>query len=89
MPHWAVFIKKENVMLAQRIKILDWHHANGRNQTKTVKHFHEKYPNLLIKQPLVLAWLKNEPKWWEEWAQGNGAHTAKCTHQTQHPEITK
>jgi Tc5 transposase DNA-binding domain len=83
-----VFTKKENATLAQRIEILDWYHANGENQSKTVKHFDAIYPNLRIKQPLVSAWLKEEEKWQEEWA-CNGARTAKRTRQTQHPEVTE
>lgn len=43
------FQKKENVTLTQQIKILDWHHANGENQTKTAKHFNAIYPNLQLK----------------------------------------
>ena len=63
-----VFTKKENATLAQRIEILDWHHANGKNQSKMAKHFDAIYPNLKIKQPLVSAWVKGEEKWREEWA---------------------
>ncbi|KAG2354181.1 hypothetical protein BDR07DRAFT_1382449 [Suillus spraguei] len=46
-----IFTKKENATLAQHIKILDWYHANGENQSKTAKHFDAVYPNLKIKQP--------------------------------------
>ncbi|KAF8219759.1 hypothetical protein L208DRAFT_1153510, partial [Tricholoma matsutake] len=62
-----VFTKKENVTLAQCIEILDWYHKNGKNQSKTAKHFDSIYPNLKMKQPLVSAWVKDEPKWREEW----------------------
>ena len=85
----AVFTKKENATLSQRIEILDWRHANGENQSKTAKHFDPIYPNLKIKQPLVSAWLKEEAKWREEWAHSDGARVAKRTHQTQHPEVTE
>ncbi|KAA1082719.1 Tigger transposable element derived 5 [Puccinia graminis f. sp. tritici] len=44
----------------QKNQILDWYHSNGRNQTKTAKHFQTIYPELRIKQPLISAWLKNE-----------------------------
>jgi len=71
------------------IKILDWYHANGRNQKKTTEHFILIYPNLRIKQPLVSLWLKEEAKWQEQWAQGDQACTAKCIHQTQHPDMTE
>jgi hypothetical protein len=44
----------------QKNQILDWYHTNGKNQTKTAKHFQTVYPELRIKQPLISAWLKNE-----------------------------
>jgi len=65
------FTKKENATLAQCIEILDWYHKNGQNQSKTVQHFNLIYPNLKIKQPLVLAWVKEEAKWHELWEQAN------------------
>src|SRR5882724_6227624 len=58
-----VFTKKENATLAQCIEILDWYHANGKNQTKMAKPFDPIYPNLRIKQPLVSAWVHKEAKW--------------------------
>ncbi|KAJ7337555.1 hypothetical protein DFH08DRAFT_915873 [Mycena albidolilacea] len=59
-----VFTKKENATLAQRIEILNWHHAQGKpSQKKTAAHFDPIYPNLRIKQPLVSDWLQNEKKW--------------------------
>jgi hypothetical protein len=86
-----VFTRKENATLAQRIEIRDWYHANGRNQSKTAKHFDPKYPNLKIKQPLVSSWIKEEAKWREEWAdsQTSGAKTVKRARQMQHPEVTE
>ena len=84
-----IFTKKENATLAQHIEILDWYHAHGKNQSQTAKHFDSKYPNLKIKQPLVSAWVKDEAKWREESAHGNGAYTAKRARQTQHPEVTE
>jgi hypothetical protein len=85
-----VFTKKENAMLSQHIEILDWHHANGKNQSKTAKHFDPIYPNLKIKQPLVSAWVKEEAKWREEWASTvGGTHTAKRARQTQHPDVAE
>jgi hypothetical protein len=62
-----VFTKKENATLTQQIKILDWHHKNGKSQAETAAHFVNIYPNLQIKQPLVSSWLKNEKKWRGEW----------------------
>jgi hypothetical protein len=49
-----VFTKKENVMLAQHIEILDQYHKKGKNQSKMVKHFDAIYPNLKMHQPLVV-----------------------------------
>ena len=84
------FTKKENATLEQRIEILDWHHANGENQSRTAKHFNAIYPNLQLKQPRVSAWCKNEDKWREEYASGTGsAHSTKRICQTQHPEVTE
>ena len=57
------FTKKENATLTQRIEILNWHHANGGNQTKTAKYFNMKYPNLWLKQPLISSWIKHEDTW--------------------------
>ncbi|PBK97943.1 hypothetical protein ARMGADRAFT_1027327 [Armillaria gallica] len=61
-----VFMKKKVATLDQCVKILDWHYQNGKNQSKTAKHFMVIYPNLKIKQPLVSAWIKDEAKWREE-----------------------
>ncbi|SJK97304.1 uncharacterized protein ARMOST_00556 [Armillaria ostoyae] len=85
-----VFTKKEVAMLKQRIKVLDWYHRNGMNQSKTAKHFAVIYPNLKIKQPLVPAWIKDEEKWREEYAKSSeNAQNIKRLCQTQHPEITE
>jgi hypothetical protein len=59
-----VFTKK-NATLAQHIEILDWYHKNGKNQSKTAKHFDAICSNLKMNQPLVSAWVKGEAKWWE------------------------
>ena len=57
-------MKKQNATLKQHIEILDWHHASPmKNQTKTAEHWDRVYPNLGLKQPVVLAWLKDEEKW--------------------------
>ncbi|KAJ7744424.1 hypothetical protein B0H16DRAFT_1455047 [Mycena metata] len=45
------FTHAKNATLEQRIKILDWHHSNGVNQSKTTRQFAAKYPNLRLKQP--------------------------------------
>ncbi len=82
--------KKEVATLEQRIEVLDWYHQNGKNQSKTAKHFAVIYPNLKIKQPLVSAWIKDKQKWREEYAKSSeNAQNVKCLRQTQHPEITE
>lgn len=90
-PVKAVFTRKEIATLAQRIKILDWYHANGENQTKTAKHFDAKYPNLKLKQPLISDWVRHEAKWREDWdraKEGSKAERlAKRPCQTEHPAI--
>jgi hypothetical protein len=77
--------------LAQRIEILDWHHKNGQNQSKTARHFDSIYPNLKIKQPLVSSWTKEEAKWRELWEQTDhqSDRTAKRARQTEHPEVSE
>ncbi|KAI9057991.1 hypothetical protein FKP32DRAFT_1636736, partial [Trametes sanguinea] len=62
-----VFERKENATLAQRIEILDWHHAHGKNQSETAKHFDKIYPNLKLKQPTVSTWVKEEAMWRQRW----------------------
>lgn len=84
--------KKRNATLSQRIEILNWYHQNGKNQTKTAKHFVELFPDLQIKQLLISAWVKDEAKWRDEWNKANGQQaqaSAKHACQTVHPEITE
>ena len=68
-----IFKKKENATLAHRIEILDWHHKNGKNQTQTAKHFDKIYPNLMLQQPLISSWVKNEEKWRRDWAEAQAS----------------
>ena len=78
--------KKENATLRQRIEILDWHYANGKVQTKTVKHFRQVYPNLRLTQPRISEWLKKESTLHTELESSGGhSHSLKRVHQTQHP----
>ncbi|KAK0243405.1 hypothetical protein EDD85DRAFT_987726 [Armillaria nabsnona] len=75
--------------MQQHIEVLDWYHANGKNQSKTARHFNTKYPHLKIKQLLVSAWVKAEDKWREEYEKcGANGHKTKRIRQSQHPEIT-
>ena len=86
-----VFTKKENATLAQRIEILDWHNANGKNQSKTTWHFAPLYPNLQIKQPLISSWVKDEVKWRDQWnnVHQQGDKSSKRARQTEHPEVSE
>jgi hypothetical protein len=84
------FEKKENATLQQRIEILDWYHKNGKNQTKTATHFNTIYPNLVLKQPRLSAWLKDEQRWREEYESSSGlSRQNKRVRQTVHPEVTE
>lgn len=85
----AVFTKKEVATYKQQVKILDWHHANGKNQTKTAKHFDTKYPNLKIKQPLVSSWLKQEQEICQHYTQDTSCSTSKHMQQTTYPDVTE
>ena len=89
-PSHQAFVKKELATLRQRIEILDWYHSNGKNQSRTAKHFDPIYPNLKIKQPLVSDWVKNEGYWRGEYEKCHGnAQNNKRIRQTQHPEVTE
>ncbi|KIK95657.1 hypothetical protein PAXRUDRAFT_140187, partial [Paxillus rubicundulus Ve08.2h10] len=82
--------KKENATLAQQIEILDWYHANGKNQVKMAIHFNTIYPSLHLKQPRISAWLKDELKLWaESEASINLSCLAKKSPQTQHSKVTE
>lgn len=75
-------------MLAQCIEILDWYHKNGKNQSKTVKHFDANISEPKDESATSLCMGKGS-KWQEEWAHSSGGRTAKWAHQMQHPEVTK
>ncbi|KAJ2919528.1 hypothetical protein MD484_g941, partial [Candolleomyces efflorescens] len=85
------FEKKENATIAQRIEILDWHHANRKNQSKTAAHWDPIYPNLLIKQPLISSWIKDEVKWCTKWAESNRTsnRTTKRVRLVEQPKVNK
>jgi Tc5 transposase DNA-binding domain len=86
-------MRKENVTLEQKIEILKlkWYHVNGKNQTKAANHFDQKYPNLKLWQHHVSKWLKQEPKYKEQWEQSSGAHSHKAKQicQTTQPKVTE
>ncbi len=81
--------EKRNATLRECIKVLDWYHVNGKNQSKTARHFKKIYPDINIKQPLVSSWVKGEAKWRQDWAASVGkpcAQDARHVLQTEHPE---
>jgi len=82
-------VAKESATLAQRIEILNWHHAQSKSQKETATYFNTKYPSLQLKQPIISAWLKDEAKWHQQWENNKGDHSTKCARQTQHPGITE
>jgi len=80
-------------MLAQQIEVLYWHHKSvNKSQTKTAAHWDNIYPNLQLKQPTILAWLKDEEKWHAQFAEveskGQASQT-KWVKQTKHPEVNE
>ncbi|CAK5276393.1 unnamed protein product [Mycena citricolor] len=92
-----VFTHKENATLWQKIEILDWHWKQpltGKqkkpNQGTTAAHFDKQYPNLKIKQPLILAWIKGETelRWqWDEVQAKGRLADVKHVKQTENPEV--
>ena len=89
-PPNPLFTHRERATIKQRIEILNWHHANGKCQTKTARHFNPIYPNLVLKQPLLSKWLKEESKWRAQWEDTKDVdHDTKRVRQTQHPEVTE
>jgi Tc5 transposase DNA-binding domain len=83
-----VFTRAEHATLEQKIKILDWYHANGRKQGTTAKHWAPVYPNLRLKQPKISEWVRDEAKIRSEFAQCT-SKGAKRMRQTQHPQVTE
>ena len=80
-------IGRETVDLGQHIQILDWHHANGNNQSKTAAHFGNLW-KMQLKQPLVSKWVKNEQYWRELCAkEGGRQQKIKWIRMTIHPEV--
>jgi hypothetical protein len=87
-----VSTKKVNATLKQRVEILDWHHAQKSSQGKTASHWNLTYPNLCLKQPTISAWLKDENKYCQQYADAlakGQPGNAKCVRQTEHPEVNK
>lgn len=72
------------------MEILDWYHANKRNQVLTAKHFNDIYPELQLRQPIISSWVREESKWRARYELENDvAPSAKRVCKTQHPEITE
>ena len=79
------FKKTENAILAQRIEVQDWYHANGQKQKKTATHFKTIYPNVNITQPRGSGWLKEEVRWRKEYEKNPGsAAKMKLARRTEH-----
>ena len=89
----GVPITKQNATLEQKVEVLKWYHANGKNQKKTADHFRAKWPELNMQQPCIYDWLKVESKIMGKWTHtgSSGTHLCKTKWicQTQHPEITE
>lgn len=79
---------RRNLDLAERIKVLDWHHKNGKNPSKTTKHFETSFPGTVTKQPLVSSWVKDEAILQEKYKSGVGLNI-KRNNETEHPQVTK
>lgn len=79
---------RSNLNLAERIKVLDWHHKNGKNPSKTAKHFETSFPGTVTKQPLVSSWVKDEAILQEKYKSGVGLNI-KRNNETEHPQVTK
>lgn len=89
-----VFTKKENVTLKQKIEILDWHHKQGKGQSQgqTAAYWNPVYPNLRLKQLTISAWLKDEERYCQRYAEelGKGqTGNAKRVKQMEHPEVNE
>ncbi|KAJ6532820.1 hypothetical protein B0H10DRAFT_1972912 [Mycena sp. CBHHK59/15] len=55
-PTTPVFTKRQNASLAQRIEILDWHHAQAKpSHSKTAAHFGEKLIHLQMSAPRYIS----------------------------------
>ena len=53
-------LSRKVATVAQKVEVIEWYHANGRNQSKMAKHFDAKWPELGVKQPKVSDWVKKE-----------------------------
>ena len=57
---------------------------------KTAKHFDAIYPNLLLKQPRISAWLRDKSKWRVEYeSSAASSYSSKRVCKTQHPEVAE
>ncbi|KAF9007660.1 hypothetical protein BDQ17DRAFT_1324209 [Cyathus striatus] len=74
---------------------MNWYHKFSgpkKNQTKTMKHFNQKYPDLQLKQPVLSNWLKHEDMWQEWWTkhlESGSCLSGKCFKPTEFPVVTK
>lgn len=78
-----------NATLKQKIEVLDWHHANGGNQSRTARQFKDTFPSVNIKQANVSHWLKTEEELRERLSSNFRLAGSKRVATTLHPEVTK
>jgi hypothetical protein len=67
-------------------------HTQKSSQGKTASHWNLTYPKLCLKQPTISAWLKDENKYHQQYADAlakGQPGNAKRVRQTEHPEINK
>lgn len=69
--------KKQYSNLGQRLEILEWYHAHGKNGALTARHFAPKYPSLRLTGGQVNHWAREEGKMKEEVAAGRGLDTKR------------
>lgn len=74
--------------MAQKIEVLDWYHKNGKNQTRTAKKNENTFSGIVIKQPLVSSWIKDEENLRESFRSGVGLHI-KRKNEVEHPQINE
>jgi hypothetical protein len=82
----------QNPTLQQRIAILDWHHANRKNQSATERHFRKvkKYRNIRFSQAMLSKWLKQEEEMCRKHEDATQyERSSKHVKQTELPHVTE
>lgn len=57
-----MLVVKACLSTGQYIIVLDWYHANSKNQSCTASHFKSIFPKQKMEQLLVSSWVKDEAK---------------------------